>query len=462
MGWSDPSRRPGGGYDAAMSYPDLIPLDRIPIAARACAFAAVFLFVHAAAADAAADAGPLAATAPTTAPTAGERPVTFNTNFEGGSLGRVEKLGPATFRCWVEGQHDERGRNRQASWYYFRLDHVAGRDLTLTMTDFVGEYNDTPGAVPMGPDIVPVFSEDGRTWKHFPRESAVWDSAKKELTLRLRPAADTVWIAHIPPYTPSDLAKLLADVRRQPHAVVEVIGRTARGNDLQMVTVTDPDVPDEGKRSVWLMARQHAWEAGTSYVMEGALRFVTSDEPEARELRRRVVFRFTPMVDVDGCLAGKVRFNANGYDVNRHWDEVDLRRRENLERMPEIGYAKKAIVAAARAGKGGRGIDLLLNLHNTETAEYMETHTQDEAAQKIMGRLFDLLVERTSFDPSRKLAMSREPTSTTNSLAREYGIPVALMEQRIATGKKLGHAPTVEDRLKFGRDLIAAMAEAVR
>src|SRR4051794_22718628 len=62
-------------------------------------------------------------------------PVRFNTNFEGGSLGTIERLGEATFRCHVRGQQDEHGRNRQASWYYFRLDGVRGRDLTITMTD---------------------------------------------------------------------------------------------------------------------------------------------------------------------------------------------------------------------------------------------------------------------------------------------------------------------------------------
>src|SRR5688500_1089969 len=85
--------------------------------------------------------------APTTGP-ADSSPVTFNTHFEGGSLGRVEKLSPTEFRCHVEGQHDERGRNHQASWYYFRMDNVRGRDLTVTLTDFVGEYNDKPGACP--------------------------------------------------------------------------------------------------------------------------------------------------------------------------------------------------------------------------------------------------------------------------------------------------------------------------
>src|SRR5215213_3795832 len=323
----------------------------------------------------------LVAAGPATRPAADAPAITFNTNFEGGSIGRVEKLSETSFRCHVAGQHDERGRNRQASWYYFRMDRVRGREVTVTLTDFVGEYNDKPGAVPAGPDIVPVFSEDGRTWRHFP--AAAWDEAKKEVTLTFRPEADSVWLAQIPPYTPLDLERLLAEVGRHPHVVIEVIGKTARGRDIQMVTVTDPEAPDEAKKSLWLQARQHAWEAGTSHVAEGALRFITSDAPEARELRKANVFRFTPMVDVDGCHAGKVRFNANGYDVNRHWDEVDLRRGELLRKMPEIWYTKKAILAAA-AARGGRGIDLLVNMHNTETAEYLETHATEPRSAAVV------------------------------------------------------------------------------
>ncbi|HEY0552157.1 MAG TPA: M14-type cytosolic carboxypeptidase, partial [Verrucomicrobiae bacterium] len=90
-----------------------------------------------------------------------EKPaITFNKNFEGGSLGKIEKLGDTQFRCFVEGQHDERGRNRQANWYYFRMDGVQGREVTLTLTDFVGEYNDKPGSCAMNADTIPVFSYD--------------------------------------------------------------------------------------------------------------------------------------------------------------------------------------------------------------------------------------------------------------------------------------------------------------
>lgn len=404
---------------------------------------------------------PAATSQPTTRPA-----VTFSTNFEGGSLGKIEVLGPDTFRWWVQGQYNERGRNRQTSWFYVRLQNVAGRPLTVTLTDLVGEYNDRPGAVPHGPDIVYVHSPDGRTWTHFAPEQFSWDDEKKEATLRFTPVADAIYVAHQPPYTPSDLATLLADVGRSPHARVEVIGQTVGGRDMPMVTVTDLATPDEGKRCVWLQARQHAWESGTSWVMEGALRFVTSDDPAAAELRRTTVLRFTPLVDLDGAAAGKVRFNANGYDVNRNWLAVDLRDPAVLRLMPEIWYTKKAITSAHAVGPR---IDLLVNLHNTETGEFLQTAVGDDAPEFAkFQKLYDRLVERTLFDPSRGLDKPRPnavvppPADTTNSLWRTHKVPAALMELRVGTSKKLGRRPVVEDRLRFGRELITEMAEAAR
>jgi hypothetical protein len=387
---------------------------------------------------------------------AGPPAITFNKNFEGGALGTVERLGPGRFRLHVEGQQDEHGRNRLANWYYFRLDGVKGRDLTLTLTDLVGEYYGRPGACAFSADTVPVFSNDGVSWQHVP--ALDWDNARKEATLHLHPAGDTVWVAHVPPYTPRRLRRLLDDVGRRPHAVVEVIGRTAQGRDLHLVTVTNPDVPDAGKKVVWLIAREHAWEAGTSYVLEGALRFLVSDDRAARGLRDRVVFRLVPMVDPDGCAAGRERFNANGYDVNRHWDEVDLRHPEFLRKMPEIWYVKKAVLGSAE----GKPIDLLVNLHNTESAEYLDTQAADGPAHAALGRLFARLVANTTFDPSvKELRVRREPAGTTNWLFRERGIPAGTLEQRIGLGGKLGRRATVADRVAFGRQLVEAMAGAV-
>jgi hypothetical protein len=384
-------------------------------------------------------------------------PIRFNTHFEGGSLGRIEPVGDAAFRCRVKGQQDEHGRNRQASWYYFRVDGARGREITLTLTDFVGEYNGRPGACPMGPDIRPVCSDDDEHWR--PIADVRWDDRAKEATLRLRPGGDSVWIAHQPPYTPRRLARLLEQVDRCADARIEVIGKTAQGRDLHLVTVTAADADDREKVAVWLQARQHAWESGTSYVMEGALRFITSDDPRARALRRRAVFRFTPMVDPDGCATGQVRFNANGFDVNRHWDEVDLRQKHYLVQMPEIWYVKRAIVSQVDSG---RPIHLMINLHNTETGEYLSTRADDEASRAIVNTLSERLVRETTFRPSHGPVLGERRDGSANALHQEKGILILLMEQRIAKDPRTGRPPTVEDRLRFGEQLIAIMAETAR
>jgi hypothetical protein len=171
-----------------------------------------------------------------------------------------------------------------------------------------------------------------------------------------------------------------------------------------------------------------------------------------------VVFKFTPMMDPDGCASGKVRFNANGYDVNRHWDEVDLRRKEFLHQMPEIWYVKKAVLGCIEAG---RRIDLMLNMHNEESGEHLDTQVDDVATQKLMQRFYDALAARTTFDPSQQLRINDKPGNTTNALWNERKVPVLLLEQRISTSRKLGRRPTVEDRLAFGKQLITVMAETV-
>ena len=378
----------------------------------------------------------------------------FNTNFEGGCLGKIETVGTNEFRCYLPGQSDERGRNRQVSWFYFRMDNVAKKSLVLTFTDLAGEYNDKPGSVSMDKEDQVVISYDQKNWTYLP--SGEWNDEKKEFTLRITPEQDSIWIANLVPYTHADLLRCLEDINRSPNATVEVYGRTVQGRDMHLVTITNPDIPDDQKRVVWLQARQHAWETGTSFTMEGALRWATSNDPEAVKLRDQVIFKFTPMLDPDGCATGKVRFNANGLDVNRHWSEVDLRHKDFLKSMPEVWYAKKTILSQ----HARKPIDVMVNLHNTKS-EYLETQAVDDAPQAMFSKLFDNLQSKTLFDPTRKLGLRMTAVNDTNSLYREAHVPVALMEMRTLKGPKLGRYTTHEDRLKFGGQLIRVMAETV-
>lgn len=405
-------------------------------------------------------AGPLsAATPPAAAPSA--PPILFNTAFESASLGKIEKLSETEFRLHIKGQQDSRGRNRQATWWAFRMDDLAGREVTLRLTAFKGEYNDKPANAPAGAWYRPVFSHDGETWEHF--SDPAWDAEKDELTLVLKPRANTVWLAHVPPYSQARALKVIEEIGRLPQARAEVIGQTVLGRPLHLVTVTNFSKPDAAKKVIWMQARQHAWEAGTSFLLEGALRFVASDDPAAQRLRDENVFCFVPMINVDSVVSGEVRFNANGWDPNRQWDEVDLHNKLWLERNPEIWYVKKALLAQ----HARQPVAFALNLHNTEMNEYFDTMVDAEPQLAMMHRFFDLAVAQTTFDPSRPkltvfVASSTNPGNTTNSIWREAKVPMMLFEQRIGPNRKLNRIATPQDRMDLGRQLIALMAEVAK
>ncbi len=375
--------------------------------------------------------------------------ITISANFEGGNIGRVETVSPTHLRCAVAGQADQDGRNRQANWYYFQLDGLPAREVTLDLVDLVGEYNYRYGSHAVTRGTRPVYSYDRRTWTHFSDGEVAWDEKEVRLSLRFTPRQSRMWIAHVPPYTPEDLWRLLGEIRCER----EVVGKTVRGRDMMLLTVTNARIPEARKKVVWLMCRQHAWETPTSVVCEGALRFLTSQAPLARRIRDEVVFKVFPMADPDGAASGAVRFNANGYDLNRNWDAVDP------AKMPEIAAQRDAV---RKWVDSGRRIDLFLALHNTESAEYLEGSYDDAT---IPERLFRTLSEKTTFHPTSPLRRS-ERTSTpgkpgrmtvSQGLYNDRRITSTLMEQMVEFNSKLGRMPTVEDRLQFG----AALAKAL-
>jgi hypothetical protein len=385
--------------------------------------------------------------------------ITVHSNFEAGSIGKVEFVGPSHLRCAVKGETDQEGRNRQPSWFYFRLDGVRGRELVIELTDLHGEYNYRPHDGSGHRNMRPVYSYDNEHWRHF--ESSEWNPALHAIRVRFTPEASRVWIARQPPYTTRRLARLLDELRGKPEVRCQIAGRSVRGRPIWLLTVTNFKVPDAGKKVIWWMARQHAWESGTSWVTEGALRYLVSGDPHAARIRDTTIFLFFPMADPDGVHRGGVRFNEFGYDLNRNWDAVDPRR------MPEIACQRQAILNWVDSG---RRLDLFLTLHNTESSEYIEGPLSGSPEIRALGeRLWKLLVEQTAFhspggprDQPASTDPGRNGRMTVNqALYQERRIPAFLMELMVDPSPRLGRPPSVEDRLEFGAALVRVLRAAV-
>ncbi len=384
---------------------------------------------------------------------AGCASTSIRTDFEGGNLQKVQKLDDGHFVGAVAGQADEKGRNRQPSWFYFRADHVRA-PVEVRLTELAGEYDYKP-AWDFDGGYRPFYSHDGQRWQMFPDSNITFDKEKKEATLRLPVPTEKgpVWVARLEPYTPSRLRRFLDEVRT-PYMTEEAIGKTVEGRDMLLLTITNPGVPEADKKGVWLMVRQHAWESGTSFVGEGAIRFLLS--PEAAALRDTTIFKILPMNDPDGCFHGGVRFNRHGYDLNRNWDLDDP------VKMPEIASTKKAMTDWVQAG---RPFDIFVTLHNNPR-DWTGVGAPEFA--DLAQRFFKALVAETPFDGvggARAPAAAPPAKGRTNVygwVSRMLKKPGFIIELGGHKNEKLGRWPDADLWREFGRKLMPVMAAIVR
>lgn len=377
------------------------------------------------------------------------------TNFPGGSVGGVEWLAENHVRISVKGQANHEGRNRQANWYYFRIDGYPLKELRIELSDLVGEYNGRLGTHAVDESTHPVYSYDGITWTHF--SQVEWDAKQLRLSFRFTPERSPFWIAHTPPYTEKEFGVLETTVEANPMLRRESVGKTVEGREIPLWTITDPAAPPSGKKTVWLMFRQHAWESGSSWVCDGAVRALLAEGDEAAALRRMVTWKIFPMADPDGVAHGGVRFNRSGYDLNRNWDAIDT------TKEPEIAAEHLAVKQWL---DGGNRIDAFLTVHNTETSEYLEGPA---SCRPLVERLHKILEKESSFNPTRRKWQDAASTTSPGKkggmtvdqgLSAEFGICAMLMEQMVAKNAKLGGFPTVVQRQQFGGQLVKAMAKA--
>ena len=73
-------------------------------------------------------------------------------------------------------------------------------------------------------------------------------------------------------------------------------------------------------KGVWIQARQHAWESGSSWVGKGLLDWAVSQDPLAVQLRRSTTIHFVPIMDVDSVAEGAGGKDAVPRVHNRDWD----------------------------------------------------------------------------------------------------------------------------------------------
>jgi hypothetical protein len=160
-------------------------------------------------------------------------------------------------------------------------------------------------------------------------------------------------------YGYDSLLRDLGSWRQDANVRIDSIGASVDDRALWMVSITAPgDSLDRGggmpgrKHRVFIHARTHPSEVQAFWVARETIRFLLSDDPKAKDLRRDFIFNIIPMYNPDGVERGKARENAHDVDLESNWDEHPME--------PEPTALKQAFMGFMA---GPIPIEVALNLH---------------------------------------------------------------------------------------------------
>ena len=232
-------------------------------------------------------------------------------------------------------------------WFYFRVQGVRGQQVRIRFAN-AGQCTYVEG----WRDYQVVVSYDRRDWFRAP---TTFDG--EVLTLQFDAKRDSLYCAYFEPYSWERHLDLLGRADDSPRARVSSLGGSVEGRDLDLITV---GTPEAGRKSLWVIARQHPGETMAEWFAEGMVdRLLDPADPIARRILDRAVVHVVPNMNPDGSVRGNLRTNAAGANLNREWLAP------SLERSPEVYHVRAAMQAT--------GVDAFLDVHGDEALPYVFT-----------------------------------------------------------------------------------------
>jgi murein tripeptide amidase MpaA len=261
-------------------------------------------------------------------------------NFDSGNIEVLQADSPDNIQLAI--RKDNQSDFYQ--WFHFRLSTEHSQVHTLTIT------NAGDSAYPDGwKDYQAVASYDRQTWFRVDTE---YDG--KALTIKHYPEAESVYFAYFAPYSYERHMDLLHQAQSDYNCQLVELGNTLDGRDMSMLIVGEPE---QGKKKVWITARQHPGETMAEWLIEGLLdRLLDEDDGVARALLNKAVFYIVPNMNPDGSVRGHLRTNAAGMNLNREWLEP------SMEKSPEVYLVRQKMLET--------GVDLFLDMHGDENLPY--------------------------------------------------------------------------------------------
>jgi murein tripeptide amidase MpaA len=229
-------------------------------------------------------------------------------------------------------------------WFHFRLTGALNQECKISI-DNAGDSSYPDGWV----DYQCRASYDRKDWFTVP---TTYKDGK--LIMECAPEHNSMYFAYFAPFSYEMHMDMVNEAQQSPICHLEVIGHTVEGKDIDMLVIGHPDGE---KKKIWVTARQHPGEAMSEWFIQGFLgRAIDDTDSVARKILEDAVFYVVPNMNIDGSIAGNLRANAAGMNLNREWAEP------SEEKSPEVYFVRNKMDEI--------GVDLFLDVHGDESIAY--------------------------------------------------------------------------------------------
>ncbi|TLX47702.1 hypothetical protein C1E24_07190 [Pseudoalteromonas phenolica] len=264
----------------------------------------------------------------------------ITSNFDSGNIKVLASNEPLDIQLAINNDNE----SEFFQWFHFRLESTPFLQHKMQIGGL------EKSAYPEGwDDYQAVASYDRQTWFRVP---TAYENGT--LTIDFEPEQSHTYFAYFAPYSYERHLDLLYWAQSHDACEIETLGETLDGRDISLLTIGEPE---EGKKKIWITARQHPGETMAEWFVEGLLHKLLDDEdPHAAALLSKAVFYVVPNMNPDGSVRGHLRTNAVGVNLNREWAEP------SLEKSPEVFHVLNKMHDA--------GLDMYLDIHGDEALPY--------------------------------------------------------------------------------------------
>jgi len=363
--------------------------------------------------------------------------IKISDDFDHGSIGEMQELSPGFFSGSTKHWMKRDSIGDQYYWFYFEVDGFESQELTFQLNQLKGVYRNKPHLI-YSEQTQPVFSYDQKQWHRI--ENVSYDTANNELEFSHHFDQSPVWIAYAQPYPYLRLQTFIDKVAQSEFVKVEQLAISNEERAIELLTVTDTSIPAERKKTVMLIALQHAGEDAGGFYIEGIVDFLISESEEAKAARRQFIFKLVPMMNPDGIVGGSTRYNMHMEDLNNIW--------LNPKKMqPEVAGVQQWTTDWLG---NGNSIDLFVDVHN---------HTQFYTYNVLIFNDSSMNNLRTVMDKHWPVRLwHSEPKGSAHAYFYRLGIPSGSLELTQSFSEK-GEYLDIKDYHFYGKQTVRGLLD---